>query len=119
MRGVVALVALLAIPTAMADPATDLACSVEAFLTDTAEACAELRDPARAANAAACAATTGECEPMLDVALEDGWGTYYVSLSPPGVFRETNGCAGFQADATECGDADAFVQPLHIVPHGN
>lgn len=119
MRELIALVALLAIPTAIAGPVTDLACSAEGFLTDTAEACAELRDPARAANAVACAATTGECEPVLDITLDHDWGTYYVALSPPGVFRETNGCAGFQPEASACGDADAFVRPLHVVPTEN
>lgn len=120
MRAIAAslvLMTMLIVPPAAADPAADLACSVEGFLTETAEACTEIRDPTRAATAALCAATTGQCEPPLDVSLKNGWGTYYFSLSPPGVYRETNGCAGFQPHASACGEADAFLQPLRVIPH--
>lgn len=109
MRALLLLVTLsLALPVARAD-ALDPACEFEEFLLGWSEACDELRDPTRVVRVTTCLWTDAECPPLFDVELANDWGTYYVSLVPAGVFRETNGCAGFQAYDGPCGEADQAV----------
>ena len=116
MRTLLLLAALsLAVPTARADPVGP-ACELEEFLLGWDEACAELRDPTRVVGAAGCIWTDAECAPLADVEFEGDWGTYYVSAAPPGVFRETNGCAGFQAADGPCGPGDEPADPQRVIP---
>ena len=116
MRILLLLAALpIALPTAKADPLAP-ACEIEEFMLGWSEACDELRDPTRVVYATSCIWTDAECAPLLDVEFAGEWGTYYVSVAPPGVFRETNGCAGFQGWESPCGPADEPVDPRRLIP---
>jgi len=120
MRIMLALATLvLAAPMATAaDPAVDAACRLERSWFGWDEGCEELRDPQRVGDAAACPAASTECPALLDLHLESGWGRYYLSLAPPGVFRESNGCDGLQTNASACAAADARADPRRDLPWG-